>query len=431
MQFTTQQIISATPGMLGCSSLPVFTQGNLARDRAVIPNTDPVFDPRRNYWSAVASAFGGASNSGASVAYKKRCATHLTRYFDLLKKNYLTGMDVNRLTYNKEGKTGHYYEHLFPDAWVMWATLYDVTFQPYVINRARWLLDDEENGGMWKDGIDGYYSFRAEIRRIFELVCLHEAEFLDQKTRIACARLATQKLEAINTSRAKGKNKILEGGWASAKNVLYTDIGASHQHGQRIIHMYFLSIFGDLMLRIKHTNYYNQNKTLVDSIWGKLKTTMQTVVETSSSTFDLDGNLAEPNMFNLREDEYALDRTVSGKNVVYSGDFDNPESRQGFPAYRLWALYKTLADFNQSINESSAVWLPSLQDYPEVIVAYNYIKKGESGVVKQKSINTSIKYSSKPEPMGGLSVLESRLMSARLSINDALTQVRSALSSIK
>ena len=372
MSYTVKQIVKATPCMPDHAIIPTSSNKNIAPQLWRINKGAETLNPRRNYWNPFMYAIGSAQDTkGVTEQYKIECGKFLKRYADILRNKHLPLLSVYGVESNINDELGFFYEHSFPDFWVLYAKLYDESFAEVVQDHTRWLIRHQESGGLWKNNIDWDYSFRADVRRFFELVCMSETDLNATSNRAKCAAYATRFLDRIAGLKSTGG---LEGlGWDEKTNILYYHYSASKQRGERVDHTYFTAIFSDLMIRYKHSKHYQKNKALADSALSLLIASIETIVSKTSETWDVQGNRTTTGHHtNIRHSELGLDTGKNGKYRSFSTD-DGGKGKAGWPAYRFWLLCDNMSDFKATIANTAVANIPGLMHYPEVITAYTDI----------------------------------------------------------
>ncbi|HFD31657.1 MAG TPA: hypothetical protein ENJ28_02925 [Gammaproteobacteria bacterium] len=346
---TLKQIGLVTPCFPNSPILPVIEHENLKPQIWGINTGENVLNPRRNYWNPVMYCIGEAVSPEHSE-YRAACLDFIHDYATRLRLIHLPLLSDDGVEHNITDTQGYFFEHSFPDFWVLYANLYDSSFKQVVRDHTKWLIRHEENGGLWKDNIDWDFSFRAYVRRFFENVCMSETDINSPEDRYQCSLNAIKFLIRMANHVADGSIETL--GWDENRNIYYYDYDASKKFGYRVNHVYFTQIFSEIMLRYTFSNHYLRNKSLANQVIYKLSQSIRTMAGDGYSSY--------------RYDEYSID----GGN----GFNEDGGTHADYPPYRFLTIPRSEFGFKKIVESASIAQLPGFGHYPEIVTLNTFIE---------------------------------------------------------
>jgi hypothetical protein len=138
-----------------------------------------------------------------------------------------------------------------------------------------------------------------------------------------------------------------------------------------VIHVYFLAILHEILVKVRNTGFYQQHRKLVDQ-WTRLATnTAQTLVSTTRQTHGkADDQFETPTLFNYRIDNWYLDNKADGQCHQVDAIQGN-----GYPAFKFWLMLTTEQQHQQLLSEAAVAWQPNFRFDVEHVVVNSTLRK--------------------------------------------------------
>jgi hypothetical protein len=318
-------------------------------------------------------------DSGSTQEMRQACSDYLKEFTAQLQSKYLPMMDSNGVRINDVWDDElHNWENL--DRWRehnplsylhAYAELQDNNVKKMVVDYSRWMLWDAVENRKSSYPLDsGEFYYRVFLRELFAQIYMSESHLLSNEAKQAHAENGIKAIQWMLSKKAGGSDQLNELGWSDANNVMYFDWDASNDASvkERVVHCYFLSILQDNLVRIKVTDFYNQNRRDVDKLAQWCIDTVNTMIQNSTGEFNCNTGVVEPaTLYNMNREEYCLDKTANGKHCVFTKDGNDGI---GYPPYHYYLNLIAEKDGLRKIMETTNVaWKPNLQYDPFVITA--------------------------------------------------------------
>ena len=280
----TKEVFELTPGMPQDATIPhhlIEGLGNLSAYDRYSELTAQIkangIDWRHMYNDPMIPLIIMCDDLGSTQEMRQACSDYLKEFTAQLRSRYLPMMDANGTRINDIWDDElHNWENL--DRWRehnplsylhAYAELQDKNVKQMVVDYSKWMLWDaaENRKGSYPLAAGEFY-YRVFLREIFAHVYMSESHLLSNETKQAHAENGIKAIQWMLSKKAGDSDQLNELGWSDANNVMFFDWDASNDANvkERVVHCYFLSILQDNLVRIKVTDFYNQNQLRRGSI---------------------------------------------------------------------------------------------------------------------------------------------------------------------